>query len=800
MTMPLLWKWRWRELWQGSLWSMVMALILVVASVFALSSLVLRVEALVLDQSRRMLTADTVLSSSLPLDSQLWSVAKTQNVLTAQQTRFNSMMFSQEGMQLVTVKAVDSQFPLRGELTLRTPFEDVRQVNLNQLWLADELFSLLSVVEGDSVTLGDADFTITGRIVSDPEWSFNPFNQQPQVFIHHQDLEKTGAVQFGSRIKHIAYFMGDASQLSLLKDRFVTLPEHRWQDENSPKRTGDWLRQIRQYLSLTLVMIVVLSILTFVVAMHHYVQSRKPIVVMMKKMGATQSFIFSWLFGQLVLLMVCALLFGWLVGWGFEFVLRLPLQSLLPEGLPALGVGPFLNSASVAIGIALPSVGLSLLHLVSLSPMAQSRQILGQSWLWFVLLCVPLVSLIMVLGKAAPLLGFILAMIGFFLIATGGGLAVLFALSRYIQTLSARLAIRRMQRTPWLLGLQLAALSVSLTLIAILVLLRDELILNWQQTLPQNAPNVFALNIAPSELSDYVAKLDREKLVRSDAYPILRGRLVAKNGDVLDSGLDPSLRRELNFTWQSSLSDPTSLVAGEWGKQGEVSIEKGLAKRLNIKLGDQLSFSAGGEALIATVGSIRSVEWRSMKPNFYFIFHPQDMKDYPFTGLISFQLPMNDVVFLNALSRQYPTVSVLDLRSLAERVGYVLDKMVQSLAVLTSVAVLGGILLISTVLRLSMAQRETELSLYRVLGATRRQLTRTLWWEFGLLGLLAGLFAAFGTQAVLSLVLMNGFDLEPHWYGWLWLLLPLCSVGLVVAVVWRYVRILLPNVGNRTAI
>ncbi len=158
---PFFLRWAWREIRQGQLWLVTLALSLIIACVFALSALVSRVEGIIVSQGRSALAADMVLQSSQAVDLKRLS---TNNVTTSQQTSFGTMAFSDNGMQLVSVKAVDTQFPLRGDLRLQAADKSVQHhVKPGELWLSERLFSLLDVKVGDTLMLGDGELTISGQ-------------------------------------------------------------------------------------------------------------------------------------------------------------------------------------------------------------------------------------------------------------------------------------------------------------------------------------------------------------------------------------------------------------------------------------------------------------------------------------------------------------------------------------------------------------------------------------------------------------------------------------------------------------
>ena len=807
-------RWAWREIRQGQLWLVTLALSLIIACVFALSALVSRVEAIIVDQGRSALTADSVLVSSQPIDLSQLKTLSTDAVKVAQQIRFGTMAFSDNGMQLVSVKAVDSVFPLRGELNLQSADAALLEhhVKPQQLWLAERLFSLLNVKVGDVLMLGDAELTVSGRITQDPELSFNPFSQMPTVFINQQDIEAVGGVQPGSRISYRYYFLGSNKSLADIRQQLILTPSQRWLTENDAGRSGDFIERARQYLSLTLVLVVLMAAATLVLTCQHYAATRKTAVAMMKSLGATKGFLWRWLLTQIGLVFVVAIVIGLTLGLGLEWLLRYPLQNLLPDQLPAMGIAPFVISLLLALLIALPALGIPLSRLVQTSAI-NSVQVSTiaptSSRLAWLLLLLPVLAAIVWIGTNFLVWLTLLGIVGLLLVFAGIGVVAIALLQRVKLGAAYSLALSRVNRSKTKTATQLVALTCSLMLLAVIGLLRNELLADWQNTLPANAPNVFALNIAPEQQQSYLADLDKANLTRSQGYPVTRGRLVAINDQRFyatsnetatdqaennieisnelnrkadDESVDPALRRELNFTWAKILPSHNVVTKGQWGKAEGVSVESGIAKRLNIRLGDKLAFTVGGLEFNATVNSIRHVEWRNMKPNFYFIFTPDVLQSFPSTGLVSFRVGEQQNGLLNTLASQYPTVGVLDLRMMATRIQGLLAQVSWSLTVLAGLGVVSGLLLIMTLLRLSISERQTEIQLYRTLGASRKRIAATLWFEYGIIALLAGVIAAIGAEFVVGLLVVKGFELPFSLHPLMWLGLPVLAIALVYLV------------------
>ena len=782
-------RWSWREIWQGQLWPVMAALTLIVACVVALSALAIRVEKVMTDHGRSMIAGDLVFRSANPTPELILTQAKQLDLVVSDQTRFQTMAFSDKGMQLVNVKAVQSNYPLRGELILIGQ-DTVLKSSLqpNELWLAERLFSLLEVSIGDIVAIGDASLTISGKIESEPELTYNPFRTMPSVFIHKSDLHKTGAIQLGSRVQYSTFFKGDSQALEKIRKAHSLQTGERWISEENQGGTADLITKAKQYLSLTILMVILMAAVTLVLTCQHYASSRKATVAMLKSMGASKSWLRRWLLSQVGLMFATGIILGSLIGLGLEALLRLPLAGILPAQLPSYGWQPFMFGSAVALLIGLPALGIPLLRLLDTPAIAVLQAQAAKpskKGLW--LIAVPIAAFLLIYGANSLVWMVFAGLVGLFLLLAGVSYVLLHILSKIKWGPAMSLALSRIKRSALTTMMQLAALSGSLMLVAVIWLVRTDLLGDWQQTLPANAANVFAINIAPSDQQGYLKKLDQKGIQHSSAYPIIRGRLTQINdtdAKQYAGGVSEdinALQRELNFTWVDKLPDHNQVVAGQWTTQGGVSMEQELAQSLGVKVGDSLDFLVNGQSVSAQVNSLRQVQWQSMKPNFYVIFTPDVVQDLPATWMVSFRINEPQIGFLNQLGRDYPTVSLLDFRSMGGKIQTILSQITWSLTVLAGLGVISGILLIFTLLRLSLNQRQREITLYRTLGASKKRISQTLWSEYGVMAIAAGLVAVIGAELSIFSLLKWGFELPPTLHVGMWFVLPILAVLVVFA-------------------
>ncbi|SBT11587.1 ABC transporter permease [Vibrio celticus] len=799
-----LFSWSIEEIRHGQLWPVSIALTLIIACVFALSALAERMEQVIVKQGKDALTADSVFISANPIPQSLLDLTQVEQLESSQLTRFSTMAFSDNSMQLVTVKAVESNYPLRGEMILEGVDKALsNHVEPGELWLDERIFAQLEVDIDDNVTIGDADLTITGRITQEPGLSFNPFQQMPAVLIHKSDIDATGAIQPGSRVSFRLFLNGDDSKLQAAQDSVELTPSDRWRTQDSSSRTNDMFESTTQYLSLTVAIVVIMAATTLVLTCQHYVASRRKTIAMLKSLGASKQWIVKWLSVQVSLLVVIGAVLGITIGIGLEFLLRIPLGDLLPTPLPSYGIEPAILAILSSILIGVPALGIPLIGLVNTSAISviQSSHQSNESYKKYLLLLVPIIPMVLMYGDNL-LVWIVLAGIAcLFLVLAVVSTLVLRLVGKLPTSTSMRLALSRINRTPLATGIQFGSLALSLMLLSIIWLVRSDLLSDWQQTLPENAPNAFALNIASYEKDSYLETIDANEVERTQAFPIIRGRLTTINGveasEYSDtSGETDALSREINFTWGDTLPEYNEVLEGSWTQEQGVSVESDVAEQLDLKIGDELSFTINSQNVSAKVNSIRKVEWREMKPNFYFIFTPDVLSSIPSTWLVSFRLEEQHNQMLNELSRNHPTVSLMDIRKMGSKIQELLKQIVWSITVLAALGVVAGLLLIFTLLRLSLSQRQQEIRLYRTLGASKKRILNTIWCEYGLMALVAGSIAALGSELSVAGVMNFGFELQPSLHPMLWIALPVLTFITLAAVVNSLIKRLLAPVNK----
>ncbi|WP_142501739.1 putative ABC transporter permease subunit YbbP [Klebsiella sp. 2680] len=778
-------RWFWREWRSPSLLIVWLALSLAVACVLALGSISDRMEKGLSQQSREFMAGDRTLRSSREVPGAWIDEARRLGLTVDQQLNFATMTFSGDTPQLAEVKAVDDAYPLYGQLQTQPPGLKPRA---GTVLLAPRLMALLNLKTGDTLDVGDATLRIAGEVIQEPDAGFNPFRMAPRLMMNTADVAKTGAVQPGSRVSWRYKYAGTAQQLADYEKWLLPKlgPEHRWiglqQDDSA---LGKSLQRSQQFLLLSALLTLLLAVAAVAVAMSHYCRSRYDRVAILKTLGAGRAQLGKLIAGQWLMLLALAAVAGGAMGVGLENILLVMLKPVLPTALPAASGWPWLWAIGAMVVISL-LVGLRPYRLLLATlPLRVLRQdVVADVWplkFYIPLVCVVVVGLLALLMGGSPLLWAVLA--GAVVLALLCGLAgwgVLWLLKRVtLNALPLRLAVNRLLRQPWSTLSQLAAFSLSFMLLALLLVLRGDLLDRWQQQLPPESPNYFLINIAPEQVGQVKTFLAEHQAWATEFYPVVRARLTQINGQDTEGNKDEALNRELNLTWSRERPDHNPLVAGSWPpKAGEVSIEEGLAQRLGVKPGDNLTFTGDTQNFSAKVTSVRKVDWESLRPNFFFIFPPGALDGQPQSWLTSFRWD-NGNGMLTQLNRAFPTVSLLDIGAILQQIGQVLTQVSRALEVMVVLVTACGILLLLAQVQVGMRQRHQELVVWRTLGAGKSLLRTTLWAEFAQLGVVSGVVAAIGAEVALALLQSKIFDFpwSPDWR--LWVMLPLCGAILL---------------------
>ena len=821
------WRLAWRTLWRdaraGELRLLVFAVALGVASLSSVSFLADRMNAGLLRDAGQLLGGDAVVVSDQPTPNEFIKQAKNLGLETVTTLSFPTMArgeTSGEGSsagksRLIALKVVDDGYPLRGQLKYATTVantvgsESVHAVQdyktpipqetkttskkkshlqkipqPGEVWAEASALDALGLQVGAHLWLGDKRLSVGGVLLQEPDRGAGFMNFAPRVMMHRADLDATGLVQPASRITWRFAVVGEPETV----ERFVTwaqehvkLPQVRGVRVESLSTGRPEMRQTLdragKFLNLVALLAALLSAVAVALAARSFASKHLDDCAMLRVLGLRQKQIAMSYCGEFVCVGLFASVIGLLLGFCVHFVFVQLLAGLVETALPAATWWPVVYGLATGLTLLLAFGLPPVLQLASVPALRVMRREMGEpkAVTWVV--------------SAMGLLGFAVLLVvasrdlklGLMVVGGFTGAVLVFAGMAWLAVKLLRISVTEGKSPAWLMlatrqisarpayaMVQVSALAVGLLALALLVLLRTDLISSWRNATPANAPNRFVINIQPAQSQAFLDALKQANVSNFDWYPMVRGRLVAVNSqgvsaeDYAEERAKRFVDREFNLTFSDTLPVNNPIVAGEWQPEepNAMSVDELLAKTLGLKLGDVLRFDIAGLLYESRITSIRHVDWSSMRVNFFVIIPRGQMDDVPTTYIAAFRAPEVQG-FDNNLLKQFPNVTNVDMGAALKQVQGVLEQVVGAVEFLFLFTLATGLVVLFAAVTATREERAREYAVLRALGASNRLLAQVQRAELAGVGALAGFLAT-------SVAVAMGWGLARYAFEFSW--------------------------------
>ena len=813
-----------RDFRAGELRLVLVAVMLAVAALSAVGFFADRLQGGLTRDVAQLLGGDTVISSDHPLPAEFEAQAQAGGLATASTAVFPSMARAPDdrggASRLVAVKAVSGAYPLRGSLTVDAGQGEqaVQQSPApGEVWADAAVLDGLQLKRGDELLLGDSRLRLARVIVIEPDRGAGFLNFAPRVMLNAADLPATGLVQPASRVTYrlaVAAPAGKEAAVRRYTDwaggviKSQGLRGVRVESlESGRPEMRQTLDRAQKFLNLVALLAALLAAVAVAIAARDFAQRHLDDCAMLRVLGLPQRRIAGAFAIEFVGLGLLASGAGVLLGLGTHLLFVQLLGALVPASLPAPGAWPALFGLGVGLalllGFGLPPV----LQLAKVPPLRVIRRDVGQLR--------PMTLGVLAAGVAsfAGLLLVVASDLTLGAIAVGGFAAALaaFAGLAWLAVMALRRAVPEARAPRWLIlatrqiaarpaftVLQVSSLAVGLMALALLVLLRTDLIDSWRASTPRDAPNRFVINIQPDQAAEFRAMLASAQVNGYDWFPMIRGRLVAINGQPTGERFADQERarrtveREFNLSHAAQMPAHNQVVAGTW-KENEpdgLSIEQGVAETLGVQLGDTLRFDIGGQLHEARISSIRKVDWGSMRANFFVMYPVADMPSLPVTYMAAFQAP-EKAGFDNALSARFPNITAIDVSASVRQLQQVLEQVIRAVEFLFAFTLATGLAVLFAAVGATREARAKEYAVMRACGAGASLLGQVQRAELLGVGALAGLLATAAAAVVGAALARYAFEFTWTAPWWVPLAGSLAGAVLALAAGWWSLRGLL---------
>ncbi|MCG8510655.1 MAG: ABC transporter permease, partial [Rhodospirillales bacterium] len=550
-----------------------------------------------------------------------------------------------DGRALVELKAVDGVYPMVGSVLSEPdlPLADLldRRDGTWGVIVDPNLLGKLKIGIGDTVRIGEAQFTVRGTVVKEPDRVASVVSFGPRAMISKAALPETELVQPGSQVRYFyRVILAPESDTGIwtaaLKDTF---PEAGWRIRG----LDDAAPGVRRFISRMTLFLTFVGLTALLVggigvgnAVKSYLDGKTETIATLKCLGARGRLIFTVYFLQIMGLAVLGILAGLIVGAVAPGLAIEALAGVLPVQ-PRTGIypGPLILAATF---------GLITAATFALWPLSRARDVpAGNLFRAFV---APLEGRPRWTYVAATMAG--AGILAVLTVGTAsetraalwfvGGAIATFALLRLAAVLVMRIAARipRPRGAEWRLALSnlhrpgastpstVVSLGLGLSVLVAVVLIEANLSRQINDRLPEDAPALFFIDVQPDQTGDFDSMVTAvEGASGFRRVPSLRGRITRIAGEPVEKvRVDPdvawAIRGDRALTYAAEPSADSDIVAGDWWPKDysgppQISLDAELARGFGVDLGDSLSFNILGREIDATITSLREIDWRSLR-------------------------------------------------------------------------------------------------------------------------------------------------------------------------------------------
>jgi putative ABC transport system permease protein len=720
--------------------------------------------------ARQLLASDLLIASDQPLLEQFTQEAKQRNLRIASTVVFPSMATAGSQSKLASLKAVSSQYPLRGSLIVQQTSDLIASTTLpsDSVWVDAAMLASLHTQVGESISLGSRQFTIAGVLTQELDRGAGFMNFAPRVMMSLDDLPSTGLLGLGSRVTYRLLLAGEDANIQSYEkwaSGFIESEKLRGLRvetlENAQPIMRKTLERAERFLSLIALLTAMVSAVAIALSARRYVLKQADSCAVLKCFGSSALDILKRQLQTLISLGIIAAVVGSAIGYLVQHVLLLLLGNLVIANLQSASIWPVLWSVALSwfllVGFALPP----LLGLVKVSPVRLIRKEYARlpgSAIWVALfglsVCLALIGLAARDWKLA--------------LWTAGSFGAAIALFGLISWMTLcllgkirskhfviRFVLNVQSRSMGYSIVQITALGIAIMALLMIILLRQDLLSTWQGNIPPDAPNRFMINVQEDQKQGIEGLLMNAGVGKPEFYPMVRGRLVDINGqaiapnDYQEENAKRLVDREFNLSYTEFLPSGNRIISGKWiaGDAPQISLETGIAKTLKLKIGDQLSFEVAGEKITAPITSLRKLDWGSMRVNFFVIMPPGQLKQMPQSWITSYYQNANKEDLDFRLTQTYPNLTVVDVTNSLQQIQDVLNKLTAALGLLFIFTILAAVLVLIAAISATQDERFRNAALLKALGASRKTLAQIATVELLLIGSIAGVLAGVAAGA-----------------------------------------------------
>ena len=771
-----------------------------------------------LRDARKLLAADLIVESRFPYREPLTAELdrlRTAGYRLANVYEFASVVRLPDGEQtlLSELKVVEAGYPFYGKVGLQSGRSLAEVLVAGEVVVAQNLLDRLALAIGDEIIIGQLTLTIADVVLSEPDQPIDFFRLGPRVFVAADDLAALDLIKPGSLVRYKTLIqVPDESELDGLFVALDDAAEVR-QEQVDTFRTNqsavqNFFEDLLSFLNLIGIFTLMLAGIGIQSSLTAFLKERENTIAIMRTFGATSGFVIRQFFAVAAILGIIGTLLGIVLGIALQFVFPVLFAPFLPPQVEfilsgrAIGEGVLLGLFVVVAFTFLP-----IYQVQELKPIFILRKEslpLPKGGLYYT--AVALIFLFFsgmvywYLQNPERTLYFAGGVVGLIALTSALTQGILWWLRRFkIKPLAMRQALRGLFRPRNSTAAIVVTLATSLAVLFTIYLIERNLDASFLEAYPEDAPNLFVLDIQPDQVEGVAELLGQE----NEFFPFINARIKQINDTAIEQREyseeeefdDGPARLERNFaiTYRDQLRENESLVTGETLfladeiGMAQVSVSDDMLTAYQFELGDVLVFDIQGVRLSAQVVSLRHYEQPAeggfAPPSLEFVFRPIDLQNAPQTIVTSATIPPAEIPALqNEMVAAFPNLTVVDVTIAIDTLAELVGNITIIIRFFTLFSIFAGVLIIISSVLATRFARIQEAVYFKVLGAKRRFVLRVFTLENVFIGLVSAFLALLLSQFAGWLLVTQVFELAYRPYLGSSLGLVVFTVGLVTTV------------------
>ena len=701
--------------------------------------------------------------------------------------------------ELKSIPLSGPQYPFYGELK-NNPDRPLQELLKGNSAVVESSFLIKTGLHlNDEFLLGKIKLKITGIVISEPDRISRAFSIGPRLFISRASLDKAGLIQPGSRIKHRTLIKIpdniDIEKAVMLLERGLpdkTISIRTYKDMQSSLSSS--IERMGQYLGALGVIALLMGGIGVAMIVRTFMAQKLDTVAIMNCLGASSRTLLKVYLFQATLVGVVGSILGIVVGFFLTYLLPSKMEGLINYQLePSFYFIPAMQSFLLGLVTTVLFCIWPLLRAVRTRPLRLFRRNFEEEELttgthkdrWVAGLTVSLGLAAMICWQAESLKRGLV-----FLSAFGVSIAVFaFASMLLLKVLKVlpkpgsiaiRYGMSNLKRPNSEAASIITCLGMGIMLILTVRLVQMDMLAMLNKNTEINPPNYFFIDIQKDQKETFIQVLDQVAPESDHSItPLVRSRLhsidekLRTNWQYKDKQREEwFINREFALTYmEGPPPKDNEIIEGQWwnkerGKNAEVSLEQDAAKRLGANIGSQLTIDIQGIPVSAEVTSIRSVNWRNMRTNFYMIFSPGALAGAPITYVATVNVSNEKELKLqNAVVKALPNVTALSTRDIVNTVESTVSKLTTLVNFMSGFAIAAGLFILSGSIASTKYRRLRESAVLKILGAKRKMVASILGFEYATLGIMAALIGILLAQglswAVMKYIIKSSWHLQP---------------------------------------